>query len=288
MRDWTPKSGHYKWTDLLTYLITGSTSRTGPEDLLRIVTWNSQSIAASRMRSTSAPPSKTMSAVRLCCQDPERERSPDDEHHEGLLAEHLRHVQDGQRTFYTKIKKVLDAINVADVSQVPLKTAPWIQQRPTTKSAQAYLKPILRQIADLLTSHWQTAWENEDTGAVYRHLQPHISYKIKYRIQPHAPHVEHLRQQNTSCCLSGPPTAARRTAPCLHPDLQTVQHQDHPHNNILHRHHLRLARVIQATSINDVLQHRGLYDLHLHRQEVVIKHQIRSGCANSDPAAELL
>ena len=26
--------------------------------------------------------------------------------------------------------------------------------------------------------------ENEDTGAFYRHLQPDVSYKIKYRIQP--------------------------------------------------------------------------------------------------------
>ena len=48
----------------------------------------------------------------------------------------------------------------------------------------AHLKPILRQIADLMTSHWQTAWDNEETGAFNRHLQPDVSYKIKYRIQP--------------------------------------------------------------------------------------------------------
>ena len=89
-----------------------------------------------------------------------------------------------RETFYTKVKKILDAINVADVPQVPLETAPWIQQLPVTKSAHAHLKPIFRQIADLMTSHWQTACENEDTGAFYRHLQLDVSYKIKYLIQP--------------------------------------------------------------------------------------------------------
>ena len=101
------------------------------------------------------------STVRLRCEDPERQKSPDGEHHEGLLAKHLRHVP-----------------------QVPLESAPWIQQPPTAKSAQAHLKPIFRQIADLMTSHWQTAWDNEETGAFYRHLQPDVSLKIKYRIQP--------------------------------------------------------------------------------------------------------
>ena len=113
-----------------------------------------------------------------------RPRSPDGEHHEGPLAEHLRHIPAGRKTFYTKVKNVLDAINVADVPQVPLETTPWIQQPPTAKSAHAILKPIFRQIADLITSHWQTAWDNEETGAFYRHLQPDVSYKIKYRIQP--------------------------------------------------------------------------------------------------------
>ena len=53
----------------------------GP-DLLRIVAWNSQSDAASGMWSNSAQPSTTMSGVRLYSEDPERKRSPDDEHHE--------------------------------------------------------------------------------------------------------------------------------------------------------------------------------------------------------------
>ena len=82
-------------------------------------------------------------------------------------------------TFYTKVKKVLDAINVANVPQVPLETAPWIQQPPTAKSAYAHLNLIFRQIADLMTSHWN----NEETGAFYRHLQPDVSFWIKYRIQ---------------------------------------------------------------------------------------------------------
>ena len=64
-----------------------------------------------------------------------------------------------RETFYTKVRKVLDAINVADVPQVPLETAPWIQQLPATKSAHAHLKPIIRQIAALMTSHRQMAWE---------------------------------------------------------------------------------------------------------------------------------
>ena len=64
-----------------------------------------------------------------------------------------------RETFYTKVKKVLDAINVTDVPQVPTETAPWIQQLPATKSAHAHLKPIFREIADLITSQWQTAWE---------------------------------------------------------------------------------------------------------------------------------
>ena len=89
-----------------------------------------------------------------------------------------------RETFYTKIKKVLDAINVADVPQVPTERAPWIQQLPATKTDHAHLKPIFQEIADLMTSQWQTAWENEDTGAFYRHLLPDISYKVKYRIQP--------------------------------------------------------------------------------------------------------
>ena len=50
------------------------------------------------MQSTSAQPSAT-STVRLRSEDPERQRSPDGEHHEGLLAEHLRHVPAGQRNF---------------------------------------------------------------------------------------------------------------------------------------------------------------------------------------------
>ena len=49
----------------------GSASRTGSENLLRIVTWNSQSVTASGMRPTSAQPSRSTSAVRLRCQDPE-------------------------------------------------------------------------------------------------------------------------------------------------------------------------------------------------------------------------
>ena len=32
--------------------------------------------------------------------------------------------QQDRETFYTKIKTILDAINVADVSQVPLETVP--------------------------------------------------------------------------------------------------------------------------------------------------------------------
>ena len=54
----------------------------------------------------------------------------------------------------------------------------------TAKSGHAHLKPIFRQIADPMTSHWQTAWDNEETGAFYRYLQPDVSYKIKYRMQP--------------------------------------------------------------------------------------------------------
>ena len=80
----------------------GSTSRTRPEDLLRIVTRNSQSIAGSEVRSTSAELQMTTSTVRLRCEDPERQRSPDGERHEGLLAEHLCHVPAGQRNFLHK------------------------------------------------------------------------------------------------------------------------------------------------------------------------------------------
>ena len=50
------------------------------------------------MRSTSPQPPTTTSKVRLRCEDPERQRSPDDEYHEGLLAEHLRHVPAGTGT----------------------------------------------------------------------------------------------------------------------------------------------------------------------------------------------
>ena len=35
-----------------------------------------------------------------------------------------------------------------------------------------------------MTSHRQTVWENEETGAFYSHLQPDAGYKIKYRNQP--------------------------------------------------------------------------------------------------------
>ena len=42
--------------------------------------------------------------------------------------------QPDREPFYTKVKKVLDAINVADVPQAPLEAAPWIQQPPTAKS----------------------------------------------------------------------------------------------------------------------------------------------------------
>ena len=60
--------------------------------------------------------------------------------------------QPDKEPFCTKVKKVLDAINIADVPQVPLETALWIQQQAATKSAHAYLKPIFRQIANLMTS----------------------------------------------------------------------------------------------------------------------------------------
>ena len=50
--------------------------------------------------------------------------------------------QPDREPFYTKIKKVLDAINVADIPEVPLETAAWIQQPPAAKSAHAHLKPI--------------------------------------------------------------------------------------------------------------------------------------------------
>ena len=96
---------------------------------------------------------------------------------------YARYQQD-REPFYTKDKNVLDAINVADVRQVPFEKAPWIQQLPATNSAHAHLKPIFQQIADLITSHWQTASENEETDAFYRHLQQGVSYKIKHRIQP--------------------------------------------------------------------------------------------------------
>ena len=58
------------------------------------------------------------------------------------------------------------------------------KQLPAKKSAHAHLKSIFREIADLMTSQWRTAWENEATGAFYHHIQPDVSYKIKYRIQP--------------------------------------------------------------------------------------------------------
>ena len=141
----------------------------GSEYRLWIVTRNSQSIAASGMRSTSSQPSTSMSAVRLRCKDPERQRSPDGKHHEGLLAEHLRHVPVGQGTV------------LADVPQVSLETAPCNQQPAATKLVHAHLKRIIRQITNLMTSHWQTAWDNEETGAFYRHLKSDVGYKIKYR-----------------------------------------------------------------------------------------------------------
>ena len=140
----------------------------GSEDLLWIVTRNSQSIAASGMRSTSSQPLTSTSAVRLRCKDPKGQRSPDGKHHEELLAEHLRHVSVGQ------------GIVLADVPQVPLETAPCNQHPAAMKLVHAHLKRITRQIANLMTSHWQTAWDNEETGAFYRHLKPDVGYKIKY------------------------------------------------------------------------------------------------------------
>ena len=85
--------------------------------MLWIVNRNSQSIAASEMRSTCCQPSTSMSAVRLRCKDAERQRSPDGKHHEGLLAEHLRHVPVEQGTVH------------ADVPHVALKTTPCIHWR---------------------------------------------------------------------------------------------------------------------------------------------------------------
>ena len=134
------------------------------------------------MWSTSAQPSTTTSTVQLYCEDPERHISPDDEYHEDCWQNIYSTYQPDREPFYTKVHKVLDAVNLADIPYVPLETAPWIQQ-PPAKSAHAHLKPIFRQIADLTTSHWQTAWDNEETGAFYRQLQPDVSYKIKYRIQ---------------------------------------------------------------------------------------------------------
>ena len=112
----------------------------------------------------------------------EQQRSPDDEHHE-LLIERLCHVQAGQRNFLHERQEGPRRHQHADIPPVPLETSPWIQQWPATKSAHSHLKLIFRQIADLMTSHWQTAWENENTDKFYRHLQPDVSYKIKYRIQ---------------------------------------------------------------------------------------------------------
>ena len=135
----------------------GSTSKTGPEDLLRIITWNSQIIAASGMWSTSAQPSTTTSTVRLRCEDPERQRSPDGQHHEGLLAEHICHIQAGQRNFLhesqegpQRHQRCRYTSSITGNSTVDPAAADY-------EVSQAHLKPIFRQIAYVLTSQWQTA-----------------------------------------------------------------------------------------------------------------------------------
>ena len=69
------------------------------------------------------------------------------------------------------------------VHQVTLETAPRSQQPAATKFVHAQLKRIIRQIANLMTSHWRTARDNDETGAFYRHLQSDVGYKIKYRMQ---------------------------------------------------------------------------------------------------------
>ena len=91
--------------------------------------------------------------------------------------------------FYTKVKEVLDVIKFADVSEVPLETAPWMQQPPSSKSAHAQLKPIFQQIAELMTSHWQKAWENEETA---RSTSP----PTRRQIQDQVPHPTTTEGQN--------------------------------------------------------------------------------------------
>ena len=74
-------------------------------------------------------------------------------------------------------------MTIGNVPQLPLETAPCNQQPAATKLVREHLKGIIRQIANLMTSHSQTAGDNEETGAFYRHLQPDVGYKIKYRMQ---------------------------------------------------------------------------------------------------------
>ena len=81
-------------------------------------------------------------------------------------------------------------MTLGNVPQVPLETAPCNQQLAATMLVHTNLKRIIRQIANLMTSHWQMAWDNEETGALYGHLQPDVGYKIKYRM--------HLRGKETT------------------------------------------------------------------------------------------
>ena len=124
------------------------------------------------MRSASAHPSTLTSAVRLRCQDSERQRSPDAKHHERLSAEHLRHVPAGQRTVLHECQKGYRS------HQRCRRTSSTIGNSAVDPAATS------DKVAELVTSHWRTVWENEESGAFYRHLQSDVGYKIKYRMQP--------------------------------------------------------------------------------------------------------
>ena len=70
-------------------------------------------------------------------------------------------------------------MTLGNVPQVHLETEQCNQQPAATKLVHAHLKRIIRQIANLMTSHLQMAWDNEETGAFYRHLQPDVGYTIR-------------------------------------------------------------------------------------------------------------
>ena len=222
------------------------------------------------MRSTSSQPLTSTSAVRLRCQDPDRQRSPDGKHHEGLLAEHLRHVPAGQATVLHQTQEgprrhqhCRRSSSTTEYSTLdPTATGGEVSSRTSEGDLPTWqiwwchtrrgTEKINKLVCSTVASNQMSATRSSTASnlAEERNYHPPASRaqhderkstQDRNTKQRRLRHLSNTRDYRTlPAQLFSPATASRRSAPRLHPDQQTLRHQDHSHNRDLYRRHLRL------------------------------------------------